>query len=89
MDNEEIMKRLKEVGGFFEVSYKTTFVGYRRNKDGREQEVLVDIFDHGAGTGDSRYFCVATSEDGEVVTGNPSSNLELTLSTVHWYNLDK
>ena len=89
MNEVEIMKRLKEVAGFFEIYHKTSFTGYRNTGSGKTQEVSVDILDAGPEAGDSRYSCCATSDDGKTASGNPGASIDLVLATVHWYNLDK
>ena len=89
MDIEKTMKRLVDSHGFTEIYHKTSFWGERRNSKGKMQEVTVDILDRGAGYGDSRYFCTATTDDGVEASGNPASNIDDVLSIVHWYDLEK
>lgn len=89
MNETEIIKRLKEVVGFFKVYHKTSFEGWRRAKNGTEQRVTVDILDAGPEAGGLRYACHATSEDGKMATGNNGPSIDVVLSTVHWHDLDK
>ena len=89
MNEEDIMKQLKKYGGFFEIYHKTSLSGYRRNANGEVQEVSVDILDMGSESGNARYSCVATTNDGKMATGNPASSIDLAISIVHWYDLDK
>jgi len=88
MNEAEIIKRLKEDAGFFEVSHKTSFEGWRKAKNGTHQEVIVDILDSGPEAGDLRYACVATSKDGKVAKGNEGPSIDVVLATVHWQELD-
>jgi hypothetical protein len=89
MNEEDVMKQLKKEARFFEIYHKTSFLGYRKNAKGEDQEVAVDILDMGSGTGDSRYSCIATTKDGKMATGNPASSIDVAISIVHWYDLDK
>lgn len=89
MNEEDIMKKLKKDAGFFEIYHKTSFWGYRRNANGETQEVSVDILDMGSEAGDSRYSCVANTNDGKTATGNPASSIDVAISIVHWRDLDK
>jgi len=43
VDTEKTRKILKESGNFFEIYHKTSFKGYRRNKQGETQEVEIDL----------------------------------------------
>ncbi|MBA7630160.1 hypothetical protein ES703_37673 [subsurface metagenome] len=89
MNEAEIIKKLKEVAGFFEVYHKkTSFEGSRTAKNGAAQKVVVDILDSGPEAGDLRYACVATSEDGKTATGNEGPSIDVVLATVHWQELD-
>ena len=89
MNEEDVMKKLKKDAGFFEIYHKTSFWGYRRNANREEQEVSVDILDMGEGAGDSRYSCVATTNDGKIATGNLAPSIDVAISIVHWQDLDK
>lgn len=89
MNEAEIIKRLKEVTGFFEVYHKTSFEGWKRAKDGTYQRVTVDILDAGPEAGGLRYACHATSEDGKMATVASCPSIDVVLSTVHWHDLDK
>ena len=89
MNEAYVMKRLKKEAGFFEIYHKTSFWGYRRNAKGEVQEVSVDILDMGSEAGDARYSCVAKTDDGKTATGNPASSIDVAISIVHWYDLDK
>jgi len=84
VDTEKTRKILKESGNFFEIYHKTSFKGYRRNKQGETQEVEIDIF-----YGNGEYHCVATTKDGKTATGNPASSLLEMIPLVHWDDLDK
>ena len=85
----DVMKQLKKYARFFEIYHKTSFCGYRRKANGEEQEVSVDIRDRGSEAGNSRYSCVATTNDGKMATGNSASSIEEAISFVHWWELDK
>ena len=89
MDIEKTMKRLVDSHGFTEIYHKTSFWGERKNSKGETQEVTVDILDRGSGYGDTRYFCIVTTDDGKEASGNPASNIDQVLSIVHWYDLGK
>ena len=90
MSIEKMISDLKKYGNLFEVSQKTIFEGYRKDKNGNEQKIEVSIFDAGSDVNPQiRYYCEATSEDGKkMATGNPDSSIELALMQVHWNNLD-
>ncbi len=89
MNIEEIATRLKKDANIFEVRQKTTFTGYRKDKNGDNQEIEVDILDAGPNEPKVRYTCIARSEDGKMATGNPDSSIEMAILGVHWNNLDK
>jgi hypothetical protein len=89
MNNIEIKKQLKSVAGFFEVYHITTFKGYRDRADGATQAVTIEILDSGEEAGDSRYACVATSEDGKTTTGNNAPTIDWAIGCVHWDALDR
>ncbi len=88
MNIEKIAAQLKKDANLTEVCHKTTFVGYRKDKNGNNQEIEVDILDAGPIRPEYRYTCIARSEDGKMATGNPDSSIEMTLLHVHWINLD-
>ena len=47
MKIEEIASQLKQYANIYEVCQKTTFTGYRKDKNGNTQQVEVDILDEG------------------------------------------
>lgn len=64
------------------------YKAYRKRPDGSIHDVVIEILD--AGPGDStRWHVVATDDEGRHATGNPESRLDLALSVVHWYDLDR
>ena len=89
MDPVALISVLKAAGGFLEVHHKTSFQCYRKTKNDKNQEVLVDILDAGPNAGAHRYSCVATREDGKSTTGNPAPSLHDALSTIQWEALDR
>ncbi|MCK4752665.1 MAG: hypothetical protein KAS75_04400 [Planctomycetes bacterium] len=88
MNTEKIVAQLKEYANIFEVYQKTTFTGYREDKNGNTQEVEVDILDAGPNRLEHRYRCIAKSGDDKIATGNPESTIDMALLHVHWNNLD-
>ena len=89
MNVADVMKQLKKDAGFYEIYHKTSFWGYRNKANEESQEVSVDILDRGSEVGDQRYSCVATTSDGKMATGNNYPSVDLAISGVHWYDLDK
>jgi hypothetical protein len=90
MDTNEIMSFLKGIADISDVAHKTTFRCFRKAKDGTEQELIVDVYDHGT-TVDSgvRYYCRATSENGNTAHGNSAKSVEEALAILHWSELDR
>ncbi len=84
-----VQKFLKNKVDFFEPYHVTEFQAYRNAKAGHTQKVTVQILDAGPEAGDSRYHCIARSDDGKIASGNPAGRLHLLLPTVHWGDLDK
>lgn len=80
---------IQKFAGFFEVYHKVSFQCYRKAKDGRVQEVLVEIHDSGPDHSPNRYHVVATSVDGRSASGNPGDSIDVALAFVHWWELDK
>ena len=92
MTNEQIMKSLSNVQGVFEVAELLyTFRFYREtgSEDG-PQEVILKIFNYGPDANPLyKYYCVATTKDGKIATGNPDSSVELAIDNIHWIHLDR
>lgn len=86
MNEADVIEQLKKQG-LFDIEHKTSFVGYRTDKNGQSQKLQIDIFD--SYSGDHRYSCVATTNDGKIATGNPAPYTDLAISNVHWWELDK
>jgi hypothetical protein len=82
------LERLKS-WGFFEVYKRTDFKCYRKSKSGDIQHITLEIFDRGPKHPATRYQVVATRDDGNYATGNPSDTLSDALSLVHWWVLDE
>jgi hypothetical protein len=90
MNENQVIKQINEMEGFFETAHKTSFTAFRRAKDGTEKEVCIDILDAGSDTdSQSRYSCEARTENGRMATGNPASSISDVLLTVHWHQLDQ
>lgn len=89
MNIEKVIGELKKHANIFEVHQKTTFECFRTDKNGNTQKVEVDIFDAGPDNLSTRYHCKARSEDGKTATGNPASSIDIVLTSLHWYDLDK
>jgi hypothetical protein len=88
MDDDEMLRKLTEVGGFAELYRITTFKGYRTNKRGQTYEVTVELYDRGPDH-QYRYHIVATDEFGHMATGNPDATINDAIAFTHWENLDK
>lgn len=89
MNPERIIEMLREVDGTSEVyQVVARFKLHRKTKEGKTQQVTVEIFDAGP---DSlgRYCCVATADDGRKATCNPDTSIEYVLMQMHWHDLDK
>jgi len=65
----------------------TRFSGFRTGRDGKLQEVTIEIFDAGEST-TLRFHCVARTEDGRMATGNPEKTVDVAIACVHWNELD-
>ena len=84
IDKAKVRGVLKSCG-FSEIYDKTSFWGYRKNNEGIEQELTVDMLysaehDH--------YYCFVKTKDGREASGNPHSDLDLAIGGVHWNQLD-
>jgi len=89
MNVEQMIAELQRAG-LYEVCHKTSFTGYRKDKNGETQEVEVDILDAGLSINPQyRYTCRATTKDGKMATGNPMPSAEDAISHAHWVNLDR
>jgi hypothetical protein len=90
MTTTEIIERLTEVDGVFEVYQVLSIFQFLRNaKNGNTQTVTVKILDAGQNIDPNfRYQCFATSDDGRTATGNPDSSIEDALTCMHWEHLD-
>lgn len=84
----EMLEVLKAVTGFDEVYQVHRFEANRHTAppEDAHQEIEIVIRDAGP-TSDQRYHVTATARDGRVATGNPSSDLTVALSLVHWGDL--
>lgn len=90
MSIAEIMAALRNCAGIFDAYHKTSFECYRKAKGGAVQKVLVEIFDAGPDRDpNTRYHCVATTEDGRGTSGNPGASVGVVLAMVHWGRLDE
>lgn len=88
MEPKDTLFRLKNAGSFFEFYEVTTYMGYRRDKQGDVCAVEVKVFDSGE-PGGARYHVIAEDEHGRIATGNPSATAEEAITIVHWFDLDK
>jgi hypothetical protein len=89
MNNEDVLKRLQQASGCFELAHVTTYKGYRSDGTGQTSRVTIEVHDHGTAAGDLRYLVVATDERGRVAAGNPDASLDLAIGMVHWDELRK
>ena len=90
MNANQLIRQINEIEGFSEAAHKTSFTALRKTKDGRVQEVCIDILDIGSDIdSQSRYSCEARTEDGRMATGNPASSISDALLTIHWHQLDQ
>ena len=90
MNNDDVIRALKKMGGAFEVYHKTEFLLYRNAKAGGVQEVTVTILDAGENVDRGlRYQAFATTKDGKSAAGNPADSIETVLAILHWGDLDR
>ena len=82
----DIRRALSESIGLEEVRDVVTFKAYRG-----DDRVTVEIQDRGPDwhLPESRYVCVATTEDGRVATGNGGGTPTDAILTTHWEKLDR
>jgi hypothetical protein len=90
MKAAEIIEKLKEVDGVFEIyEVLSTFQFCRNAKNGNTQTVTLEILDSGLNSDPNlRYHCFARSDDGRTATCNPDSSIESALMCMHWEHLD-
>ena len=89
MHGDELIATVKKFSPFTDVYHVTSFKCYRDKKNGQVQVATVEIHDRGPDVEPNvRYSCVARSEDGKGVSGNPMPNVEAALAMVHWWDLD-
>lgn len=97
MDEKELIRRLEEEAGMFEIVKLTSFrgsniqagfKGYMENKAGENVEITVEVLHAGEEAGASRYAISAYSKDGKEVHGNGAATLEEAIPIVHWCKLD-
>ena len=83
--------RMKEINGIFDVAYRTTFDCYWRNKRGEDKKVTIEIFDRGVNEKGLRYYCRATSEDGEHIQGDAADSITSAIDymMLHWGKFNK
>jgi len=86
--NVKALAALQNHANFFELYQVTTFTGYRKTKQGDNQEVSVDLLDRGPDHPSARYTVTATAKDGRSAGGNDSASIEEAIAIVHWYKLD-
>ncbi len=89
MPGVELLARLKEVSGCFELYHVTEYQGYRHREDGTVQQVTIKILDAGAEERFSQYHVHAEANDGRRATGNAADSIETTLAIVHWGDLNR
>ncbi len=88
MEINDVIAHLNRLPTLFAAAHVTTFKCCRETRDGRTQEVTVEIHDKGPELGGTRYSCVARSDDGKAATGNPAHRVEAVLSNVRWWDLN-
>jgi len=66
----------------------STFECFRRQKDGSDKGVKIEILDHGEACPSGRFSVRAESEDGKKAFGNGDDDLQAALAMVHWGDLD-
>jgi hypothetical protein len=84
----DLIAKVEQVSGCFEILMVTHLKGYRSDPDGGTREIDIEIHDRGEGH-KLRFYVVARDQDGCAATGNPFGDLDTTLSTVHWGELDQ
>ncbi len=88
MDDEQVIRDLKEDSGIFEVYRKHVFECVRDPGDGEIQTIDVTIFDAGEDVDPQlRYRCTAMTQDGKMATGNPADSVDMAIRIVHWQDL--
>jgi hypothetical protein len=89
MDTYEARRLLEKLPGLVSAAAEQRFRCFRETKDGGTEEVTVTILDRGPESGGTRYLCEVTTEDGRRASGNASDNVQVAISVVHWYKLDR
>ena len=80
---------MKAASGAAELYHVTTFKGERDDKDGKHQQLTVEIKDGGPLGPGGQYHVTARTSDGRSATGNGHDKLDWALSAVHWEDLDR
>lgn len=88
-DDEQLIGRLEELSGCFELSRVTTYKGFRHHKDGGVRDITIEVRDSGKPEDPQRWNVKATDKDGRMATGNGAKQLDEALLIVHWYDLDE
>ena len=80
----ETIKMLEKFANIPKASHVTTFVGYRKMKDGSRKEVAVTIRDFGENApASSRYVAAAKWKGGHAASGDGPS-IQAALGTIKW-----
>jgi hypothetical protein len=84
-----LISKLLQVADFYEAYHESNFRCYRRDKQGKNQEVIVTIYDAGKGLDVTRrYLCIARTNSGKSVTGEPAQFVDSAIENVKWNDLD-
>ena len=93
MEMDAILDQVKQAAGLFEAYHVTTIKGFRRDNQGTERPITVEIWDAGAAPEpsrrDARYFVQAHDDRGRSAGGNSAATVEAAIAKVHWGNLDR
>jgi hypothetical protein len=86
----ELLDLIKRTSGAFDVSQVTTYLAYRKDPDGVEHPIKIEVHDSGPAEPDQRWQVIATNlETGEDASGTNAASLGAVLATVQWQDLDK
>ena len=88
-DTSDVIKVLNEAAGGDPETWRVeTFTMHRESSKHGYQDVTVEIMDRGPDIS-PRYRVSAETSKGQRCTGNSGDDLNATIRTVHWYQLDR
>jgi hypothetical protein len=88
MANGEQVALIKEMSHSFEMYEVTHYRGWRRNAQGHELRLEIEVLDAGV-QASNRYHVHVKDSEGRQASGNHADDLMTALHIVHWQDLDQ